>query len=245
MDHVEVAPHSDTNANTSARPPRVRAPRGALSRERVLEAALSLLEREGEGALSMRRVAAELGSAPMSLYRHVQNKEDLVDGVIGLALEDLTTRPLEGDDWPARALAWMLGLRGELLAHPSIVPLLRSNHLMLPAILAPVEILLSELQRAGFARSYAAKSAWELLWVTLTFVAIERRSSSEPESEAVKTFAAARTHADDLPHLAAALPDLMPLGAQDIFESVARHLVTGLRAEVEARRSASAKGARS
>ncbi|MCA9511912.1 MAG: TetR/AcrR family transcriptional regulator C-terminal domain-containing protein [Myxococcales bacterium] len=223
-------------------PPRARAPRGALSRERVLEAALRLLEREGEGALSMRRVAAELGSAPMSLYRHVRNKEDLVDGVIALALEDLTTKPLEGDDWTARTLAWMLALREEMLEHPSIIPLLRSSHMVLPAVLAPVELVLEELLRAGFSRPRAARSAWELLWITLSFVAIEQRSAREPETLATRTFSMAKLHADDLPHLAEALPDLLVLDAEDIFQSVARHLVAGLRVELDAVRAGAARG---
>mgnify|MGYP002624289618 CR=1 FL=1 len=215
---------------------RRRVQRGALTRDRVLEAALALIEREGTSALSMRRVAAELGSAPMSLYRHVQNKEDLVDGVIGLALQDLTTKPLEGEGWSERALAWIHGLRAEIREHPAILPLLRSNHLVLPSVLAPVDLLLEELLRAGFPRPRAAKTAWEIMWFVLSFVSSERRVEREPEPISVSTWAMAKTHTDDLPHLADALPDFAALGMKDIFESGARHLVAGIRAEFDAHR---------
>ena len=213
----------------SARRRRVR--RGELSRERVLTAGLALLEREGESALSMRRVAAELGTAAMSLYRHVKDKADLVDGVIALALGELSTAPPEGEDWSQRARGWMSALREELHRHPSIVPLLRSNHLLLPAVLAPVEVLLQDLRESGFERAHAAKAAWELLWFTIAFVLSERLVQDADQPAAITTFAIAETHADELPLIAQALPDLLALGGDDIFESGSRHLVDGLRAE--------------
>jgi AcrR family transcriptional regulator len=208
--------------------PRPRVRRGELSRERVLAAALELLERDGESSLSMRRIAAELGTAPMSLYRHVQDKADLVDGVIALALAELSTAPPEGDDWAERAQAWMCALREELHRHPAIVPLLRSNHLLLPAVLAPVEVLLEDLRTAGFERVPAARAAWEMLWFTMSFVLTEQRSEQPP---AIVAFATAETHADDLPLIAEALPDLLGLGGNDIFDSASRHLVQGLNSE--------------
>ena len=223
------SPVSDASAPT---PPRRRAKRGELSRARVLQAALTLLEREGEGSLSMRRVAAELGSAPMSLYRHVRDKADLVDGVIGLALADLTTEGPRGETWHDRALAWMHALRNEMNDHPAIVPLFRSNHMMLPALLGPVEILMQDLLDAKIPKPRAAKAAWELLWFVISFTVIEQMARGE-QPLAVMTFASAQQHADDLPLIAEALPEFTALDADDIFESSARNIVSGLRAEIE------------
>ena len=209
--------------------------RGELSRERVLAAALRLLEEEGESALSMRRVARQLGTAPMSLYRHVRDKSDLVDGVIARALGEVATSPPEGRDWAERSIAWMRALRVELNQHPSIVPLLRSNHLLLPAVLKPVEVLLAQLWESGFDRSSAARAAWEMLWFTTGFVVAEQRAQQSDQPAAFVAFATAQTRADELPLLATALPDLLGLGGDDIFESGSRHLVEGIRVERERR----------
>ena len=145
---------SEPPAGPAGPPGRLR--RGQLSRERVLTAALGLVEREGAGALSMRRVAAEIGTAPMSLYRHVRDKADLVDGVIALALRGLSTGPFEGADWSDRARSWMQALREGMTARPAIVGMLRADHMMLPAVLAPVEMLIGDLEDAGFARDEAS-----------------------------------------------------------------------------------------
>ena len=226
-------PSTDESEGDSPEPvARVRRRRGELSRERVLAAALTLLEREGEGALSMRRVAAEIGTAPMSLYRHVKDKADLVDGVIGLALSGISTVPPEGRDWADRATAWMSAVRAEMHRHPAIVPLLRTNLVLLPAMLGPVEILLDDLREAGVPRAVAAKAVWEILWFTMGFVLSELRVLRSSESPAFVSFATAEGRADELPRLAEALPDLLALGGDDIFESGARHLVWGLRAEL-------------
>ena len=220
--------------HVEAPPVRMRTRRGELSRERVLAAALDLLERDGDGALSMRRLAAELGSAPMSLYRHVANKADLVDGVIALALSDLTTEGPEGGDLESRIIAWMHGLRAELNTHPAILPLLSSNHLLLPAFLGPVEILMQELQDSRLPRARTAKFAWEVLWFTMSFVVTEHHLRQSPAPVSAFTFANAASHADDLPLIAEALPDFDALSGDDIFESSARHLVAGLREELNA-----------
>ena len=179
----------------------------------------------------MRRVAREVGTAPMSLYRHVRDKSDLVDGVIALALGELATAAPEGRDWTERSISWMRALRAELNRHPSIIPLLRSNHLLLPAVLAPVEVLLSQLCASGFDRASAARAAWEMFWFTGSFVFAEQRARQSDQPAAFVTFATAETHAEELPLLAETLPDLLALDAEDIFASGSRHLVEGIRGE--------------
>jgi AcrR family transcriptional regulator len=82
-----------------------------LKRERVLDAALAVAEREGLQRLSMRQVAAELGVSPMALYRHVRNKDDLLDGLVERLLAEL--------ELPEQSLPWderLRSLAGELRA---------------------------------------------------------------------------------------------------------------------------------
>jgi len=214
----------------SARRPRAR--RGELTRDRILTAGVVVLERDGASALSMRRVAAELGTAPMSLYRHVRDKADLVDGVIARALADLSTAQPEGEDWAQRACDWMRALRAELNRHPAIVPLLSSSHRPVAAVLAPVEVLLEDLCDSGFDRPGAARAACEMLWFTLSFVMSEQHADGA-QPPALIAFASVERHADDLPRIVEALPDLIALDGNDIFDSSSRHLVWGLRADLQ------------
>src|SRR6185503_1112110 len=68
-----------------------------LSRVRILRAAIGLADAEGFDRLSMRRLAEELDAAPMALYRHVANKDDLLDGMIDLVFTELDVPT--GSDW--------------------------------------------------------------------------------------------------------------------------------------------------
>ena len=93
----------------------------ALTRERVIDAAIALAEREGLGELSMRRLAAELGSGTMSLYNHVSDKDDLFDGMVErvLAVVRVTSSP----DWRDVAATWATDSRGALLDRMALIPL--------------------------------------------------------------------------------------------------------------------------
>jgi len=72
--------------------------RGRLSRDRVLRAALAHADAGGLEALSMRKLADELGVAPMALYRHVANKDDLIDGMVDIVFSEVGL-PASGADW--------------------------------------------------------------------------------------------------------------------------------------------------
>ncbi|MDR7382789.1 TetR/AcrR family transcriptional regulator [Promicromonospora iranensis] len=99
------------------------APRSALTRARVLESAVDLADREGLGALTMRSLARELGIEAMSLYHHVANKEDLLDGVVDVVaveIQDAVARlePL-ADDAPRSA--WRTATRRQILTARAVL----------------------------------------------------------------------------------------------------------------------------
>jgi AcrR family transcriptional regulator len=92
----------------------------ALSRERIIETAFGIVQRDGLGALSMRRIATELGTGTMSLYNYVPDKETLLRALIDRVLAGVR---VGGDgDWRAVANRWATSLRDVLLAHISLVP---------------------------------------------------------------------------------------------------------------------------
>ncbi|HEY6688059.1 MAG TPA: TetR/AcrR family transcriptional regulator C-terminal domain-containing protein [Propionibacteriaceae bacterium] len=90
-----VAGASPPRPRSSARP---RDPEAALNRERILAAAITVADREGLGALSMRRIAAELNVGPMSLYRHVRDKDDLLNGMMDAAFAEWRVSPPQRND---------------------------------------------------------------------------------------------------------------------------------------------------
>ncbi len=128
-------------------------PRGrpALSRERILRAALGLVDREGLEAVSMRRVGEELGVEAMSLYNHVANKAAMLDGVFEAVLaEAASAAPRPAGGWRETLGARALALRSALRAHPNALPLFASRPAVTPASLAHVEEALASLRAAGF-----------------------------------------------------------------------------------------------
>src|SRR6202011_1775405 len=72
--------------------------RAALTRERILRAAISLADRDGIESLSMRKLGQELGVEAMSLYNHVRNKVDMLDGMVDVVFSEIDL-PADGIDW--------------------------------------------------------------------------------------------------------------------------------------------------
>lgn len=121
-----------------------------LTRDRIIRAALDLIEREGEDALSMRRVAAELGAGVMSLYNHVPNKAALLDGVAEYIMHGMDVAVDPSMPWSDRARAFMLAYRKMSQDYPRAVTLVVTRRIGLPAAMRPVEQALAIAEEAGF-----------------------------------------------------------------------------------------------
>ncbi|MDH6515086.1 AcrR family transcriptional regulator [Streptomyces sp. SAI-135] len=161
---------------------------GRLNRERVLAAALDLVDQEGLSALSMRRLGAELGVEAMALYRYAASKEALLDGLVEalyLELEERLTAEQGRGDETTGAPGWRTGLHRVARAtydvcfdHPQAVPLLTTRMLAVPlarrppAVLRDHERVLVLLREAGFdddrvAVAFRAFTAWLLGYVSV------------------------------------------------------------------------------
>ena len=110
----------------TARSPRRRAP---LSRDRVLRTAVALADERGVAELTMRKLAKELGIEAMSLYHHVANKDDLLDGMIDIVFSEIDPPAADGD-WKAELRKRALSTRAALLRHRWAVGEMegRTNH---------------------------------------------------------------------------------------------------------------------
>jgi AcrR family transcriptional regulator len=123
------------------------APAG-LTRESVVEAAIGVADREGLDAVSMRRVATELGVDPMSLYRHVGAKDGLLDAMTDAVVARIAPAP-RSDDWVADARALMLSARATMLAHPWTAAVIKSRAEPTPAVLGHLDRVLDILRSGG------------------------------------------------------------------------------------------------
>ncbi|MQA97103.1 MAG: TetR family transcriptional regulator [Streptosporangiales bacterium] len=124
--------------------------RGPLTRDRIIDAAVELIERDGEDAVSMRRIATELGYGVMSLYNHVPNKEALLDGVAEQVMSRLTVPYLPDADWRDQARALVRWFHAISRRNPHCVNLVIERQLRSAAGLHPLELALATARRAGF-----------------------------------------------------------------------------------------------
>ena len=110
------------------------APRGPLSRQRVLHAALLLADKAGVDSLSMRRLAGELGVVPMALYKHVANKEELLDGMVDAIIQEIAPPP-PGLPWKEAVRVRVLSARTTLRQHPWARRVIETRTSKTPAVL--------------------------------------------------------------------------------------------------------------
>jgi AcrR family transcriptional regulator len=123
--------------------------RVALSRERVLRAAIDLADAEGIESLTMRRLARVLGVEAMSLYHHVANKDEILNGIVDLVVGEFEL-PAEGDDWRAAMRRAAISAHEVLLAHPWAASLVLSGAGISTARLRHMNAILGCLRHAGF-----------------------------------------------------------------------------------------------
>src|SRR3954452_5648320 len=112
-----------------------------LNRDRILEAALEFADEQGIQSLTMRRLGQALGFEAMSLYNHVANKDDVLDGILDLVLAE-TEPPSPEEDWVAAIRNSACSVHAALRRHPWAAPLLMSPSHVRPARLYQMNALL-------------------------------------------------------------------------------------------------------
>jgi AcrR family transcriptional regulator len=123
-----------------------------LSRDRVLRAAVSLADDAGIESLSMRKLAEELGVVPMALYKHVANKEELLDGMIDVVIGEIDP-PMRLTDWKSAIRQRILSARQALLRHPWAPQVIESKKTPTPVVLAYMDSMIGLFRAGGFSVS--------------------------------------------------------------------------------------------
>ncbi|MFJ8104817.1 TetR/AcrR family transcriptional regulator C-terminal domain-containing protein [Streptomyces sp. NPDC096132] len=128
-------------------------PRSPLSKQRVLGAAVALADEGGVDALSMRKIAQALGVVPMALYKHVANKNELLDGMIDVLVGEIDP-PAGGTDWKAIVRGRVLSARRMLLRHPwapeVIESRIKARTTPTPAVMEYLDSMIGIFRAGGF-----------------------------------------------------------------------------------------------
>jgi AcrR family transcriptional regulator len=175
----------------------------AIDREAVLDTALRLLDAEGVEALTMRRLASELGVSAMAPYRHVGSKDELLMVLVDRLAARLEYPPRPPDPKGAIVVLWAT-IYDSLAEHPWVPEVLARRRMMAPSVLGAVEEIHAALCRAGLPIEAAAR-AYRLMWnFTLGSLLVRAGASAEgpsrqrelrgaPDPERFPTLAAAAT----------------------------------------------------
>jgi AcrR family transcriptional regulator len=123
--------------------------RPRLNRERVLRAAVEVADSGGITSLTIRSLAEALGVKPMSVYHHVANKEEIIDGIVDLVFGEFAL-PEPGGDWRQEMRRRALSVRAVLRVHPWAIPLLQSRTSPGVATLTHLDAVIGTLRQGGF-----------------------------------------------------------------------------------------------
>ena len=129
--------------------------RAPLSREKVLRAAVALADTAGIDSLTMRKLGQELEVEAMSLYNHVANKDDILDGMVDLVFGEIELPPDQAE-WKPAMRKRAISAHEALLRHPWATSLMQSRTNPGPATLTHHDAVLGSLRRAGFTLVMAA-----------------------------------------------------------------------------------------
>jgi AcrR family transcriptional regulator len=162
--------------------PRSRPP---LTRDKILETALTIVDTQGLAGLSMRKLAAELQVEAMSLYNHVKDKDDLLNGLTNLVLSRIA-QPTEQLAWPKMLEYFAVSLYQAFLEHPALVTVLESSQPASLRVLQGMERVLLALKESGLSPREQVSAFRGLVAMCLGFVLAHTQglTSSKLKTEA-------------------------------------------------------------
>ncbi|MGF1428419.1 TetR/AcrR family transcriptional regulator [Kitasatospora sp. LaBMicrA B282] len=195
-----------------------------LSRERIVGAALHLVDTEGLEALSTRRLATELSVSGPSLYNHFATKDDLLDAVVDSVMGEVDLGMFEPGaraDWCTALRDWARSYRAALAAHPHVVPVLAQGPGRRPNALRLADAVYGCLVAAGWPRGQATRIG-ALMRYFITGSALGSFAAGFPED--------AQLYAADYPHLGEAhrLAEHRDAVDEGAFETGLQALLDGL-----------------
>ncbi|MGH8823595.1 MAG: TetR/AcrR family transcriptional regulator C-terminal domain-containing protein [Jiangellaceae bacterium] len=192
--------------------------RSPLSRERVLRAAVALADQGGIESLTMRRLGQELGVEAMSLYNHVANKDDILDGIVDLVVGDIGVPPA-GTDWKTAMRQRAISAHEVLLAHPWAAILIMSRFNIGPGMTRYLDATLGRLREGGFSIE-GALDAWNTLDSHIYGFTLQELNLpfEVEEAQQVSAEVLGQLPADEYPYVVEVITEVMRSGRDEDFE---------------------------
>lgn len=207
-----------------------------LTRQRVLRAALDLLDREGVDALTMRNLAREVGASPMSLYGHVADRQDVLDGVYELMLQEIPLPVPEEVAWQEAIRASFRSYRQALLNHPHATAAVvrRPASGRSGVFVALMDASLGILRQAGLEIESALHAQRTLTGMTIGLVIAEINLREREESPG--TGASVLLPAGHFPYFIEALPLMLRADFGASFEAGVDLVIEAIEQRLEAQK---------
>lgn len=208
--------------------------REKLSRDRVIEAALHVLDEEGVDAVTMRRIGRELGVEAMSLYNHVRDKEDLMDGLCSAIMAEFQYPAIDEQDLLETGRRAARAWRQVLKAHPNVTQIFaeRTKPMVSPEALRPMEFALDVLRRAGLSDRDAVRVFHAFGGYIQGFVLMETGQMWDQHEQMGST-----VPPDSFPAIAACMPHLTGGDVDEQFEFGLDLMFAGLRERIASAQS--------
>jgi AcrR family transcriptional regulator len=167
-----------------------RVPWGTITRDDIIQAAVRAVRAGGYEEMTIRSLAAELGVAPMSLYRHIRGKDDLLDEVADRLLAGAWRPSAAGDDWRAWVIEAATKLRHFLVAQPAAMHVYLRHPVVSPAAIERMNAMMDVLRQAGATEGTARRAYAALHTYTIGFAALEAsRAGWAPDGEDASSLA--------------------------------------------------------
>ncbi|GEE02096.1 TetR family transcriptional regulator [Gordonia spumicola] len=213
------------------------APRQRLTRERVIDAALEIMDADGSDALTFRSLGRALGVDHTAFLRHFRNKDDLILALADRLLQQAVDAVEPSDDWRMSLRALSFSVRNTFRRHPRVATVVAGRTARSDAEFAGADIVIGALLAAGLDGAEAASYYRALVDVALAYAALEASVSTLPAADA-EGDRRAWTHeyqsvdADRFPHLASVAEHLPAVDRQDQFDVAFGLLVDAIEVRV-------------
>jgi AcrR family transcriptional regulator len=209
-----------------------------LSRRRILKAAVRFVDRNGIEALSMRRLAAELGVGAMSLYGYVPSKDALLKGIVETVLSSVEVPPDDVIDWRERLKYILRSFRQVAHRHPCLTTLIPLDPPSTSSELRPIESGIKTLRDAGFdeqtvARAFRIAAGYAIGYVSLELGGFFGNKRKSPRRQSVMPTPALDLEA--FPNLLAIATYLVDWDPDTEFEAGLDVILSGLAESLAAR----------
>lgn len=209
------------------KPPVIQSPLTTLSRERIVQAALDLLDREGLEALSMRRIAAEIGVTAMTLYVYFRNKDELLDAVVDAGAQEIVL-PSEEGPWKVQIRELLHAVRRALERHPGALRDRLARPFLGPGAMRLPETALRILGSAGFEKKDAVRAYRVLFSYTLGFASFSSDASAQEARRRARAALAALPE-DEYPAMISASAEIIDaMAGEATFDFGLDRLLDGL-----------------